>query len=181
VEPGDVVWNIGGNCGVFALAAAARSQTGVVVCVEPDIFLANLIKRSAKLSTNRDRDIRVLPVAISGKSGVSEFAIAKRDRASNHLLAVSGRSQTGGVRDVDYTLDQLLEAFPRPNFMKVDIDGAELMALEGGEKLLSQARPKVYMEIGSDVSDRVRALFSKHGYREKTIHGNNILFSPGET
>ena len=184
VHPGHVVWDIGGNCGVFALAAAARSLTGIVVCVEPDIFLANLIKRSAKLPANRDRDIRVLPVAISDEIGMAEFVIAERGRASNHLMSVSGRSQAGGIRKVDYTptftLDQILDFFPRPDFVKIDIEGAELIALEGGEKLISEVRPKWYIEVGDDVSDRVRDLFFRYGYREKSALGNNILFTPDE-
>src|SRR5258708_33360746 len=41
VGRGDIVWDIGANCGVFALAAAGLGAQ--VLAVEPDPFLANIL------------------------------------------------------------------------------------------------------------------------------------------
>ena len=70
------VWDIGGNCGVFALAAAhvAGPQAEVLV-VEPDPFLASLLQRSARDPANADRRIHVLCTAVSDREGLARFLI----------------------------------------------------------------------------------------------------------
>ena len=45
VRPGMVAWDIGANVGLFAYPAAHLSRANVV-CVEPDPFLAQLLRRT---------------------------------------------------------------------------------------------------------------------------------------
>lgn len=181
VKRGDVVWDVGANCGVFTFAAAEQTQTGPVVSIEPDIWLANMIKRSTRFRSNRQKDIRVLPIAISDSEGIFEFVVAGRGRASSHLSNVQGRSHVGGTRFTDhvpaFSLDQLLNHFPRPNFVKIDIEGAELLALQGATKLVSEVRPAVYIEVGEDSELPIRDLFRDNAY-EADVRGANILFRP---
>jgi tRNA G37 N-methylase Trm5 len=48
VRPGTTVWDIGANVGLFSFAAASLGAQ--VVAVEADIWLANLMQRSAQLN-----------------------------------------------------------------------------------------------------------------------------------
>src|SRR5882672_8676247 len=49
VRPGDTVWDVGANVGLFAFAAAGRSgSAGRVLAIEPDVWLVSLILRSAR-------------------------------------------------------------------------------------------------------------------------------------
>src|SRR5438270_12601633 len=46
VEPGSVVWDVGANVGLFAFSAAVRAGvTGLVLTIEPDVWLADLMNR----------------------------------------------------------------------------------------------------------------------------------------
>lgn len=48
VRAGNVVWDIGANCGVFSVAASGLAgREGLVVALEPDRFLSGLLFRSA--------------------------------------------------------------------------------------------------------------------------------------
>jgi len=170
VKEGDHIWDVGGNVGVFALAAAHRAgRAGSLVAIEADPFLAGLLQKTFRSPRNEDLQVHVICAAASEQAGLARFLIARRGRASNALAAVGGRSQTGGVRYVQYvptlTLDSLLEHLPPPNVLKIDVEGAEAMVLAGATKLLSNVRPLVYCEVGTQTSASVAACLHNHRYR----------------
>lgn len=152
VAPRCVVWDIGANVGVFALAAAGLIRDGSVLAVEPDLHLTSLIRRSIQRLSPDAASVRSLAAAVSNADGVASLAISKRGRASNSLEEVGGRSQMGGVRHyVDVptlTLDTLLGSFDAPQVVKVDVEGAEVLALQGAGRLLSEIRPILLIEVG---------------------------------
>jgi FkbM family methyltransferase len=168
IHEGSIVWDIGANVGVLTFAAASISRNGMVLAVEADIWLAQLISKSARLEENRAFNIRVLPCAVSDRNGVAALLIASRGRASNALEITGARSQSGGIREKStvptLTLDTLLEFFDAPTFVKIDIEGAETAALRGAEKLLSEARPVIYIEVGAEANESVTSILSKAGY-----------------
>ena len=103
-----------------------------------------------------DTDIRIVPVAVSDSDSIAPFLIASRGRASNALEAVGGRSQAGGSREKQYVptlrLDTLLHSMPEPDFVKIDVEGAELLVLNGASKITGQISPVFYIEVGQDTS-----------------------------
>ena len=189
LNPSSNVWDIGANVGVFSFAASAIAEGGLVLSVEADIWLANILRKTANLQYYRGHDIRVLPCAISHEHSVACFQIAKRGRASNALESAGGRSQMGGIRELQFvpttTLDSLLDYFDAPNFVKIDIEGAELKALHGSKQLISVVRPTFYIEVGEDVSDEVFTIFNAADYIARSPEGeqltkcvSNTLFFP---
>lgn len=151
VRANDVVWDAGANLGLFSFAAAARAGPGgQVLAIEPDPWLVGLLRRSAGVQPEGSAPVRVLPCAVSGQVGVAEFCIARRGRCSNYLLGLGG-TETGGERERQWvmtvTLDWLLERFPAPAVLKIDIEGAEALALGGAQRLLREVRPRLLLEV----------------------------------
>jgi len=173
VVPGSTVWDIGSNVGVFAIAAAHKAgANSKVLAVEPDPFLAHLVQRSVLHSDNRDLRISVLCQAISNSSGISRFVIAERGRSTNALEVSRRGTQSGGHvphRLMQYvpttTLDSLRPHFGSPDFIKVDVEGAEALVLEGAEEVLSACRPVLYVEVSSEQCHRVTDVLKRHRYR----------------
>ncbi|MFZ9880995.1 MAG: FkbM family methyltransferase [Phycisphaerales bacterium] len=170
VRPGACVWDIGGNVGVFALAAAHRAgSSGRVISVEADPFLASLLQRTVLHARNQDLSISVLCAAASSASGLARFNVAARGRSSNALEQAGARVTAGGVRYVQVvpaiTLDQLLAEFARPDLGKIDVEGAEAMVLEGAGRLLSEHRPALYVEVGEEQRAQVGEILKRHRYK----------------
>lgn len=186
------VWDVGANVGVFSFASSVVANKGAIVSIEPDIWLAGILRKTSKLKEYSDKKIKVVPVAVSSENGVASFMIAKRGRACNALESFDGRSQMGGVREFQYvptlTLDTLLQSFPAPDFVKIDIEGAELSAIEGGEELIRKIRPIFYIEVGNKVSSQIFNIFKLSDYIALNPQGEvlidtcaqNTFFAPSE-
>jgi FkbM family methyltransferase len=136
VRPEMIVWDIGANVGLFSFAAASLGAN--VVAVEADIWLANLMHRSTLLNKLR---VTVLAAAVSDNQGVSKLYRSDGGKASNSLRG-SGPAQTV----VTVTLDWMLDHFPAPQVLKIDVEGMEYAVLSGARKVL-QARPLIFCEV----------------------------------
>ena len=177
VRPGDTVWDIGANLGLFSFAAAVLvGQGGQVLAVEPDTDMAGLLRRSAAAGGSH-APVEVLPAAVSGELSVARFHVARRNRATSHLAGF-GSSMTGGTRSTrlvpTVTLDSLADRLPAPDVIKVDVEGAELLVLAGGHRVLSR-KPTVICEVSRQNAEAVAEVLIGHGY---TLYDG--AQSPGE-
>jgi FkbM family methyltransferase len=170
VHSGDSVWDIGANVGLFSFAAASvAGPTGSVLAVEPDMWLAGLLRRSSALPAGGRAPVNVLPVAVDLTLGVAKLHVAARGRASNSLSPDRANDGTaGGFRDVQLVptvpLDWLLDHFPHPRVVKIDVEGLEDRVLGGGRRLLGEVRPAVLCEVSEQNADKVAALFAAANY-----------------
>ncbi|RWE64168.1 FkbM family methyltransferase [Mesorhizobium sp.] len=191
VQGGDVVWDIGANVGVFSASCSARMNVSVLA-IEADSWLSGLIRRTIALPEYTHRNFKILTAAVSNTDGASDFLIAKRGRASNALVSAGGRSQMGGAREVmlvpTLTIDTIAKSLGSPSFIKIDIEGAELAALQGAAKTLLNIRPILYVEIGAMVFHECVKLMSGFEYNCFDARGKetnderkgNYFFIPNE-
>jgi FkbM family methyltransferase len=179
IAPESHVWDIGANVGTFTFAAASLVTTGTVLAIEADIWLATILRRSAQLNSNLSKNICILPVAVAETNSVAVFNIAERGRASNALATAVGRSLMGGIREQQYvptlTLDTIANKFPAPNLIKIDVEGAELMVLQGAKHIITNIRPVFYIEIGHNVSNEIMDIFTNNRYIAYSPQGKRLI------
>lgn len=192
VKHGNVIWDIGANLGQFAFQAlAVAGNEGMCLAMEPDVFLVHLMNKSARL--NQDLKLDVLPAAVSNKTGMTFLNIANRSRSANYLLDSKGSTQTGGSR---YTqacatvdLNFLLDNYAHPQFVKIDVEGAEGLIFQGAERLLTEVRPKILCEVfdysAEFIADKLKQsdyiLLDAATYEEVDFAPNNVLAIPNES
>jgi FkbM family methyltransferase len=166
IKPGMVTWDIGANVGVFTVAAGHLSGAPVLA-IEADPFLAGLLRRTS--ARNPDLHIDILCVAVGDRDGVARFRVAGRGRASSGIEGGELSTQHGETRQIlnvpMLTLDRLLDDFPAPQFVKVDVEGAELLLLAGAETLLRDVRPTLLIEVTDKTRAQAARVFETAGYR----------------
>ncbi len=167
IQPGSTIWDVGGNLGFFAFTSAVQSKGGEVTVFEPDLSLAGLLRKTA--DANPDLNVSIFPFAVADQDGAAQFNIAERARSTNFLAAAQGSSQTGGIlRTITVPtirLDTVLNWLKAPDFVKIDVEGAEHLVLEGMEKLLTIARPVILCEVFSENRALVSEILHRHNYR----------------
>jgi FkbM family methyltransferase len=168
VQPGDIIWDVGANVGLFTFAAAGLAGPGgQVLALEPDAWLAGLLRQSARLPAPARAHVDVVEAAVSNRIGMSEFVVAGRARSSNHLAGF-GLSQAGSCREKrqvpTVTLDSLLGFNPSPNLVKIDVEGSEQDLLNGAELLLTTVRPILLCEVSGPSTAAVTQILSSAGY-----------------
>ena len=157
VRPGDVCLDVGAAAGLYTLVLSDLvGPSGQVHSVEPLSFAHPVWSR---VLGARDRpNVRRHTLALSAEQGRTALSVP-----IGRLGPVTGRSfltwQTDGVgsnaefRDhadvlvpVD-TLDHLCAGFTRLDFVKIDVEGAELHVLQGGAHTIDTFKPSLLLEI----------------------------------
>ena len=134
IEPGMCVWDVGANLGIMSVLAAYRvGSSGAVYALEADPAYADRIFRSSQRLSGSYQPVNVLCAAIANRDGILEFAIAKQGHARNKLLGLADDSFEVEARKMVPTIrgDELLETWRAPDFIKMDVEGAEYGILEG--------------------------------------------------
>jgi FkbM family methyltransferase len=181
VRAGSVIWDVGANVGLFSFCAAALSgASGFVLSIEPDLWLAHLMTRFCQaLPRERCSEVEVLCASVPDSSRVSKLEIAERARASNHLIDAIGSTQANGMRgvqpSVSLTLDFLLDCFPPPSVLKIDVETHEVSVLRGAARLLRELRPTIWCEVSHENSSEITDLLHAAGYE---LHGAAALPHP---
>jgi FkbM family methyltransferase len=165
---------------MWAFSAYVQPQSGFVLSIEPDFWLAHLISRSSQAITRYAcSKVQVLCASISDSNRISSLEIAERARSSNHLVGTTGSTQTSGLRciqpTVSLTLDFLLDYFPAPSVLKIDVETHEVSVLRGAARLLREHQPTIWCEVSHENSTEVTELLRAAGYR---LYGAEIQPHP---
>lgn len=146
----DVLFDIGANTGLYTLFAARRCSDAAVVSFEPYPPNVRLLKRD--IERNRLLNVDVRSEALSDSTGTVEFAQPEQEDAgygSGSIEVRSGDSHSS-VELPSKVGDELIAngGIPIPNLIKIDVEGAELLVIDGLESALSNPDCRlVYCEV----------------------------------
>jgi FkbM family methyltransferase len=175
LRAGDTFWDLGANAGYHTLMGArAVGRTGRVVAVEPDPGTCGILRE--QLALNGFANCTVVQAAVSDRPGSTLLVRRASDPRGNALKQIDNPAidnKEGDVVEVPcLTLDLLASVHPRPALIKMDIEGAEVLALPGGREFLSGPnRPdRLLVAVhGDEARDFCRAFLQDVGYELQTV------------
>ena len=147
IRPTDVVFDVGANLGLHTLTFSRLAKH--VVAFEPNPSLTPNLRKTL---TNI-KNATLCDVCLTSENGMVQFHISEWDHMLSSLSNWSGQP-TRTIEVPGCSLDSLLSngSIPKPDVLKVDVEGAELMVFRGAAKLLSQTdspRAIIFEELNS--------------------------------
>jgi FkbM family methyltransferase len=179
LRPGMVFYDIGANIGFFSLVAARLvGPQGRVVAFEVDPEVADHLRRH--VVRNDFRWVAAEERAIWSKTGTVSFARADPSTSPERGLGHVVLAPAPHTIHVDaISLDDFTRTVPAPDFLKCDVEGAEVEVFRGAQKLLAEKRPGVVCEIHSDDNRRILLEeFARHHYTCTSLDENQVLALP---
>lgn len=146
IQSNDVFYDIGAHVGTHASFAASTITDGTVLAFEPVSKNVYYLKRN--LDLNR-ANAQVYPIAITDKYGSSQFAQPEnKPEQSGPLGSIAPEQGEYSVETApmdDFIID---EDLPKPNIVKIDVEGAEPLVLEGMENTLGSISCRIlFLEV----------------------------------
>ncbi len=168
VHPDMVAYDVGANIGYVSLLLARRVGTqGKVYAFEA--LPENLDRLRQNLALNRlTEQVVVVHGAVTEKQGTVRFLV--------HASGGMGKVEGSAGREENYeasmsvrgfSLDEFVyeQGHPAPQVVKMDIEGGEVLALPGMERLLREAGPTILLELhGSEAAQQAWETLSSAGY-----------------
>jgi len=151
IRPGDVVLDVGTNVGETLLNFARLvGPNGRVYGFEPDERNFKNVPRNTGL--NYFKNVRVFNLGVSDrKETLKLFRVDPHNRGMNRILSETEAAEFDDFTTIEVnTLDNVIaeNALEKIDVMKIDIEGYEMHALRGAERLLSTQKPKLFIEVG---------------------------------
>ena len=160
IEPGDVIFDVGIGFGSYALPALAHGASMVHGWTPLD-FEIEVLTESLKLNGWSDK-CKLYQTALYSKTGSIN--------PDNLAFSEDENEQTFRTITLDEAT-QYIEPNGQRNWLKMDVEGAEVEVLWGANVFISKFRPIILVENhGFKVANRVREWMEAQGYRhEQTV------------
>ena len=176
VKPDSVVYDVGANIGLYARFMLQQFGARCVVCFEPMTENRAMLEDNIRAG-DCARQVQIMPWALCDKEGEEDLQVDDMMSGSATLDRVTGGNAANGRKQYGMEaltekvsvarLDQLVAShhLPPPNVIKVDIEGAEGLMLEGARETLRQHQPDLLIELhGASVAGSVFSTLTSLGY-----------------
>ncbi len=185
---GMCAFDIGAHLGYYSLLLAkCVGPGGRVVSFEAAPRNFSTLQRNI-LINNLD-NVELINLAVFSKSGMIGMSVSPRDAASGDW-SISRQVNGDSIQVQTIPLDEFCEANQvLPDFLKIDVEGAEYDVLMGGRETIARSQPTMLIELhhfdGDLAANCVPDLLSKWNYHiqwlEKWPQTSHILAQPSST
>ena len=143
LQPGDIVLDVGANCGALTLVAASLvGSGGMVYAFEPSPTIRQRLQKNIDLNAALQAQVRVLPLGL-GATQAQLLYYEDPNYPGNGAL-----NPTQGEPVQVMALDQWMQMadVTTLQFIKIDVEGMEYEVLLGAKETLTRFHPMLYFE-----------------------------------
>lgn len=146
VQDNDVVFDIGGNIGFYSIALAKSKHNLQIHSFEPIPKTYEVLVANAKIN---GANINIHNIGLSNENTQLSFFFYK-EGSGNASAAIMDESKE--TVEVKCNVERLDDFFPKTgldklDFIKCDVEGAELFAFQGGVDTIKNKKPIVFTEM----------------------------------
>ncbi len=150
LRPGMTVLDVGAHHGLYTLLASkCVGRDGRVIAFEPSSRERRRLERHLRF--NRCGNVEIQSCALGDRDGEADLYLVEGAHDwCNSLRAPNVEERTSRVRVEVRRVDGVLEdmSWPRVDFIKLDVEGAELSFLHGARRMLRRdVRPAILVEV----------------------------------
>jgi FkbM family methyltransferase len=132
IQPGDVLVDIGANIGDYTKYFLSKLRnTGQVFSVELDVDVFAYLRKTFEAP-----NLVLLNAAVCDKDGEIDYYVHNTYHQMNSISGGSDRTFRGKVKSA--TLDTILRDVEHISLLKIDIEGAEILAIDGMSEVLKK-------------------------------------------
>jgi FkbM family methyltransferase len=174
-KPSNVVVDAGAHIGFFTIRASRLvGSDGLVIAVEPHPENYEMLLQNIRLNSLNN----VIPIkaALGNRQGFAELSI-DRKWTSGHSIVF--RKSANSIRVPLTTLDSLIKrlSLAHVDFIKIDVEGAEYMLLEGARWTLKSNSPRLAIEAGDSIDIRREVLNILRGIGYKAVERGVYIYA----
>lgn len=152
IRPGETVWDIGGFIGMFTVLSSKRvGPAGRVITFEPEPETYNKLLANCEL--NQCNNVTVFNAALSDATDKGMIFASRENENAIHSLRPNEHLQDNGIPTQLYNAAELVrdQNVPVPNAVKLDVEGAECLVMNGMKSILSDVKCRfLFMEVHPD-------------------------------
>jgi len=184
LKPGMTFWDVGAHIGEYSLIASrCVGMTGMVEAFEPQPVIYEYL--SLNVEANHVSNIRLHRQAVCEKVGTAELSLLQDPSLAYLTPRQRGQTEPSSVPVPTTSLDHFHRSRGvTPDVIKVDVEGAEQLVLEGSKNLLAleEDAPVWIIEYEPENCERFRyqaldliSCFEQHGYATYWLTNQNYL------
>ena len=146
IENGQTIFDIGGNFGWYAIHIAKKFPRSDIFSFEPITSTFKSLNYNVLL--NQLTNVKTFNYGLSDEEGIFDFYFDPELSVNASLANVSNKKN---IQSVECTVKKL-DAIPgfkdlKIDFIKCDVEGAELPAFKGAEKSIRKNLPVIFTEM----------------------------------
>jgi FkbM family methyltransferase len=142
IQPSDVAVDIGANIGYFSILMAKRCR--YVYAFEPSRDNIEILEKNIRLN-ELSHKISAYRNAISDSVGEIKLHLCPLNHGMHRIYPSQHCVNVEPVGSIK--LDTMINLYPSVNFIKMDVEGAELYALRGMRSTIEKWKPNIMMEF----------------------------------
>jgi FkbM family methyltransferase len=178
----DTFFDVGANTGFYSLVAVTADDRIQVHAMEAVPEIATLFRSNVAVNQAGDR-IRLHELAVGDTTGTTMLHLppAQPDGTIETSASLDASFKEQIARRIEVPVQRLDDLWtevgkPPTSLIKIDVEGAERLVLEGAEELIETCRPVLAVEVITEgTADAAETLRREHRYVDVTLSPTEMV------